>query len=963
MTTALPCVPPTTTGNFMAASCGKFLSTTNSPQMALSPGDFRLLIDAQEQKQQQERLLEILKNCAAQTIAHGLDNAPYVARCALNPSVRDASASTATAVEALTNINGTNSLLPLELARIQLLLNSAVNGQRTLFPLPILSSSGSTLSSALPVASANQPLNFPTCLASIPAVKNLNCPLVICTNNSAPATSQNDIPSGDVDGIQPGFKPPSVSFPSAVRSNESSSNFLHQLLSGADLAQVRTRSGLIEPKLCTRISQNERPSALSGNMSPKTECTDGDRLGASSSSIAGSEHSSTVSHPSPRSSLSPPVGSPMDVQLNPSTALGERRSSGAGPITACPFSSIVFTEKLLALLTQYEAVTVKTTTVPTTTTDGNSPVVILTSTSAPNDKLQPTTHTSEAELNRSMNKLDKDLSEVYPNCLRHLLTTNIPTSTPNRHVPTVTLPCSLGNGPVNTAACMNSSGLLENLKSTSFPSHSATTAPPSDCLASPYESRPRSHSDLHNDTRYRTKHQQFYRPRSQSKTEKHEGVHPKRLTEIDEAGFGLESSLFARLILTPDSPPPHTNEKFRLLNTTPRSRLRCPSSSHSSVASPPAQSVSGEQRSPNLLMPTVTCQTQARTQVFEWLRELDLFVAEHCFDIPLGALLATAISPGRSCLSDICSAMCGFSSGNPIPCATKHVVAKLWHQLLLISMIEHNFTPLISDETTPNTTPTVPCDRNQQGNEYWKNRLDITEQPMRDKLMNAISSLAALDADDSPAPDYHWVDDLRDLVAAGNRLGLTSAVYKLMRFCVLAQNAYPRHFSTTCPEAIAELEAELKRSHSGSPALFVDVLKLLYRLQCFDAGTLKQFFNLSFDPAPTTASTASDPSSNPMCLVSAFPGQQQQPQLLVEPPTIPLNWKRKAVESDSLHGIESDVEMSPVQTRARAYTTSSCSKSARLSSHEGEKHEKPRPRSDTMPTDLWNDRKFKCNHR
>ncbi|KAF7232857.1 hypothetical protein EG68_10029 [Paragonimus skrjabini miyazakii] len=709
---------------------------------------------------------------------------------------------------------------------------------------------------------------------------------------------------------------------------------LHQLLSGVDFTQVRNRSGLIEPNLTA---------------SGRHELSNGDLSGCVSSTQRTSDHTnavdltmepddSTAVHQA--SILSSDMSSALTPTQNSSTeSLLSTKSSTVDqsipPLLSEGGSLTPFLERILAFLLELQK------------TSGNS--ASLSTSVADQPQLAtagPVSIPTEPALTQGV-----PIASSYPNCLLQLLTGNVThsslRSSPVKCVPSVQHPASPST-PLKVCTFN-----INDRQNCETPGPLVTSSEPAACC-SPQSShvnrdsqyRPRSYSDLHQGTRYHHKLQRSqYRPRSNSKIEKPVKV-VRGLIETEKLTRELESSLFAQLVLNADSPPPvlattmevepipdHPTEPY--VPDAPLADAGKSSVSTELDESLVAQSNSG-----------LKCIASDRHRVMELLREADLFVAEHSYDIPLGALLAVAITPGHyGVLAELCSVVLAPSSFTEvIPSSARRVVSKTWHQLLLLLMIENNFIPHVS------SSPTEPSNANSwginvqknQSNDAWRNRTDFNHST-REKLLNAISSLAALETDDCPAPDIHLVNDLTDLVMTGHELQLEAGLFKSMRFCVLAQNAYPHHFSTSYTEALSELEAELSRCGFGS-ATFADVLKLLNRLHCFDASTLKQFFGLAIDPLPLSERS---PVNNKILGHTTSSSPAPSSVTPVTEHSTSGTFKRKARCAAPTVRDSDQLDHSPVRMRSRAYTTNSYNKSARLT-----ELKVGRTRSDTAPVEL-----------
>ncbi|TPP57006.1 hypothetical protein FGIG_06908 [Fasciola gigantica] len=806
-----------------------------------------------------------------------------------------------------------------------------------------------------------------------------------------------------------------------LNSNFNSSNLLHQLLSGADVTQVRNRSGLLEPSLCGKQILDSKltklphePQGLTPNKS-HLENAPGDTEPFVNQNVI-----PFTTNTIPVSNLQI-VHSPKDtttmISANHSTLVSEQTSlihqSLSGVVSslapAVSNDSTLLVEKLLYLLIELQKS--QASAKPREVSTSVSPRVNTSPCSIPMEC--PGTPSS-------LNSPAYGLATMLPTSSSTPTPTATPDTTNSAHCLRQLLTASSSNSELSNRLSVRwqSPQLLSPLQASihqqpvvwpllrpgAMNNANSTTATPAASTPTPteiYEPRPRSKSDIPSTTRRRLRISRNFRPRNHTKLERADsgpsgGPFGAHFAESEsESTCELESSLFAQLILSPDSPASsnsHPTESVKNFCHDDKNQedVRNSSGPHSTISSrdsirsphkattmnitPIVAAKSGTKvdESPSSPSSSFTCHSGSRTQVFEWLRESDLFVAEHCFDIPLGALLATAISPGRSQWAELCCSALFTSNppADPVPGLTRHVVNKLWHQLLLVSLIENNFKPQCvttagpscggqtdpSDSVAPAPLSMFVC--HTRSDPYQHHH---TAQPLRDKVLNAISSLAALDIEETPAPDAHLVSELNRLVTEGTRLQLTPGLFRLIRYCILAQNAYPYHFSTTYSEALSELETELTGT-PGAPAL-TDVLKLLNHLHCFDAGTLKQFFGLSSDPI--TAASAlhhSSPSGSTLNSGAAFDvNQHHQNQISGFGFG---NFKRKANGIDDLLHLHPDRsterDLSPVQLRSRAYTTTECSKSARLSTTMPDvASDAPgvissmaslgRPRSDTVP--------------
>ncbi|CAH8502560.1 unnamed protein product [Dicrocoelium dendriticum] len=432
------------------------------------------------------------------------------------------------------------------------------------------------------------------------------------------------------------------------------------------------------------------------------------------------------------------------------------------------------------------------------------------------------------------------------------------------------------------------------------------------------QSRPRSYSDLHQGMRYRHKLHRAHRIRSPSRADKL--FRPAcGFIETEKLTRELESSLFAQLVLSTD-PPSSKEEAYSFPCKTDRTPI-APTVVPSACESPSTGSAA-----------TLTCVTPPRERVFEWLREADLFIAEHCREIPLGTLLSVAISPARTNLIELCTDLFSSQSSETVPPSAKRVTSKMWHQFLLLSLCEHSCVPTASVQSLVAESSVG----------KWRDGFDC-RQPGKQKLLNALHSLAALEVEDPPSVDTYLLEELADFITTASSLNLSQDVYKSLRFCILAQNAFPHHFSTNYTEALAELQAQLP--DAGDPWLMIQVLKLLNRLHCFDSGSLKLFFSLSSDRTYTS------PESTGSTSLTAVP----PPPACSFPQThdtgAQLTFKRKAHPSTIANEEEdggSDREMSPLGMRSRAYTMNSYHKSARLSALNASDSPTTRNRSDTV---------------
>ncbi|VDP76615.1 unnamed protein product [Echinostoma caproni] len=824
------------------------------------------------------------------------------------------------------------------------------------------------------------------------------------------------------------------------KSISTSSNLLHQLLSGADVTQVRNRSGLLEPTLCTKRVTETKQSQHTSPKEPHAENVSG----------TGGNHipvpftTATI----PISNIQLVHSSPMDTAnamistgTNPETYFLQQSLSGFASTLApsIPNGSTSLVEKLLCLLIEiqkaqqssasFNSIPMNSSVSPrpnaspcSTVVDGlpigtpnslNSPVPGF---SAPFTNSSSSSSSGSGSGSRSgSNSSTPTPAATIPihqdvtgsaQCLRQLLTTaTVSHSDPDhlspakhqalKHNSRPQSPLRVGKSklPREMWPLLHSEPVREDNNNNNNNNNEKGDN------VNAYEPRPRSKSDIPNSMKRHLRLARDFRSRSQTKPENltSRSSGPQFMESESESTCELESSLFAQLILSPDSPTRSSSRQSETVNkefshnpghnesrtsgtgaggggggdqysqtpttdsthstTSSRDSIRSPSRPTPMSVTPIATTKLTMDDPPNSPSPFLTCHSGSRTQVFEWLRESDLFVAEHCFDIPLGALLATAISPGRGQWAELCCSALFTPNPpvvDPVPGLAKHVVNKLWHQLLLVALIENGFRPQCVTSRTGNSS--AQSDLNDLS-KSGRNRSDLHHaQPLRDKVLHAISSLAALDMEESPAPDEHLVAELDRLVTDGSRMKLTPGLFRLIRYCILAQNAYPHHFSTTYSEALSELEAELT-STPGAPAL-TDVLKLLNHLHCFDAGTLKQFFGLSSDPIGAVSALRSSPTFTSAAELS---------------PTAEMNsgsqnfgtFKRKADGIDDLISSNADTNeqgSSPIPVRSRAYTTTGCNKSARISTlASGNESESAlmasasgvvfqgRPRSDTVP--------------
>lgn len=794
-----------------------------------------------------------------------------------------------------------------------------------------------------------------------------------------------------------------------------SSNLLHQLLSGADVTQVRNRSGLLEPSLCRNQcvdSKLTRRLPELKRLTPTHLCIK--NAPGDSEPLVKQNFIPFASNTIPVSNVQL-LHSPVDTTSTTSANLGTSTSDQSSLVyqslssivstlaPAVPSDSALIVEKLLYVLLELQK----------SHTSAN--LTAMSMSTSPRANTSPrSTLMDGPETPRSLNSPVCGLPPVAPNGSSTPTPTDNPDATDSAHYlrQVLTTSCSSSEFSNPLSVKWSSPQQLSLLKvgrqqqpvarpllrpeaiNCAYSPHVISTHATTDI----YEARPRSNSDIPCTTRRRLRITRDFRSRSQAKLEcadagSFNGPFVGHFPQSEsESTCELESSLFAQLILSPDSPSSTNSHSTGSLKSfcnannqgdtrnafEPQSIVSSQDTARSPIRTTTtnitAKSDIKADESPPPPPPSspYTCHSGSRTQVFEWLRESDLFVAEHCFDIPLGALLATAISPARSQWAEwCCSAL--FTSNppsDPVPGLTKHVINKLWHQLLLVCLIENNFRPQCVTTTVnlncaalmgvsdPNTSGplSVPVSHARFDSHHHHHA-----QPLRDKILNAISSLAALDMEESPAPDAHLVSELHRLVAEGTRLKLTPELFRLIRYCILAQNAYPHHFSTTYSEALSELEAEL--TNTAGAAALTDVLKLLNHLHCFDAETLKQFFGLSTDPIPAVStlcesSTSEGKSNNASASELNHCDQQHTSSFNLG------NFKRKANGIDDLlylhrEGI-TERDPNPVQVRSRAYTTTECNKSARLSttmpdSASDATNEKlntssqGRPRSDTVP--------------
>ncbi|KAA3676026.1 uncharacterized protein DEA37_0006155 [Paragonimus westermani] len=917
--TAAPCLPSVISGmhvgklQFPASLSSAPMPSSLSPLFVSSPAETSALSNA--------RLLELLQNLVI---------LPSTELQASSPVVSLAYDRNSEEILPVLEASKSSDPLPLQLARLQVWLTNTARPTT-----PVTSTPVSGLILCPPIRTRGLAEVNPTAAGS-----GRNNPI---TDNHG---GEQQMPSN----MSPRVSPEKAlqSHPLNPDSGQRTAStipttLLHQLLSGVDFTQVRNRSGLIEPNL-----------AASG----RHDLSNGDLSGCVSSTQRASDHTNAVDltmepddpttvHQT--SILSSDMSSALTATQNSSTeSLLSTKSSTVDqsipPLLSEGSSLTPFLERILACLLELQKTNGNSASLPTSVVD--QPQL-----ATPRPASIPT----EPALTQGV-----PIASSYPNYLLQLLTGNVAhsslRSSPVKCVPSVQHPASPST-PLKVCTFNISN---TNKQSSETPGPLVTSSEPA-ASCSPRCShvnrdsqyRPRSYSDLHQGTRYHHKLQRSqYRPRSNSKIEKPVKV-VRGLIETEKLTRELESSLFAQLVLNADTPPPvlattmevepiadHPTEPYA--PDAPLANARQSSVPTELDESLVAQSTNG-----------LKCVASDRYRVMEWLREADLFVAEHSYDIPLGALLAVAITPGHyGVLAELCSVVLAPSSFTEvIPSSARRVVSKTWHQLLLLLMIENNFIPHVSASPTEHSGVNswgINLQKNQS-NDSWRSRTDFNHST-REKLLNAISSLAALETDECPTPDMHLVSDLTDLVMTGRELKLGAGLFKSMRFCVLAQNAYPHHFSTSYTEALSELEAELSRCGFG-PATFADVLKLLNRLHCFDASTLKQFFGLATDPLPLSERP---PANNKIPAHSASSSPAPSSVTPVTEHSTSGTFKRKARCAAPTVRDSDQLDHSPIRMRSRAYTTNSYNKSARLT-----ELKVGRTRSDTAPVELRSEAPWK----
>ncbi|OON20222.1 hypothetical protein X801_03898, partial [Opisthorchis viverrini] len=813
-------------------------------------------------------------------------------------------------VTAYSSQNKAPAPIQIDISELSLLLSSLIGG--TCQPEPLYSTSlinsTDTPCSALSNGSSSTGGNHPKAVLTPPSSVNSHVPL---DPQNATVTTPKKGTSGE--------KASHTEAPPKTKCEKLSSNLLHQLLSGVDATQVRHRSGLIEhnsnnsntttPMKCESrddVSSTHDSTSYgkvspsigseSGRVSTGTSVTLEDGEWNTRQDLAQSSSPRLPSQPTPPPNFQLPVGNQVGV-------------IGSSPL------SVLLAERLWALLQRTSTVHTVTSSPPASTT---SPVALSISVSTP----------AVSELCSTSRPVSSSPHVLSSPGLRRLLcqTSVITTPSPSPKDPNQMLAHSArSNRQPAGAESLSRQHTNTDRGGVSFVKCAPTLSVESSCLPEPQKNRPRSHSDAHNGMRTYSKAQHYHRPRSYSKLDA-PMVHHRGEPDTENLNQELQSSLFARLVLTTDSSPPPS---LSPPTTNDEQTNRCAISPALSPA-PQPMVLDEASSNPNLPENTIlTCDSVTRNRVFEWLREADLFVAEHCRDIPLGALLAVSISPCRTSGVDLYSSIILSSpiSTDGIPSSSKRILSKIWHQLLLISMIENNFTSLRVCMRSTTTTKATTAQNGSTSSSSPSASNGIRQNPTaeREKWLNAISALMELQLDDAPPPDQHLVKELTGVIATGGALNLSPKVYKAIRFCLLAQNAYPHHFSTSYPEALSELEAELTRNPSTEKdSSFTEVLKMLNRLHCFDAGTLKQFFSLSTDPAIQDQTSVPSPSRCPTQHLHSpvFSTLASATDSSLTSGT----FKRKARTHRS-----SDHELSPVRMRSRAYTTNSYNKSVRLS--------------------------------
>ncbi|TGZ48841.1 hypothetical protein CRM22_010958 [Opisthorchis felineus] len=800
--------------------------------------------------------------------------------------------------------------IQIDISGLSLLLSSLIGG--TCQPEPLYSTSlvnsTDTPCSALSNGASSTGGIHPKTVLTPPSSVNSHIPL-------DPQKSTVTTPKKGTSGE----KASHTETPPKTKCEKLSSNLLHQLLSGVDATQVRHRSGLIEhnsnnSNLTTPMKCESRddvssthdstsygkvsPSigSESGRVSTETSVTLEDSEWNTRQDLTQSSSPRLLSQPTPPPNFQLPAGNQVGV-------------IGTSPL------SILLAERLWALLQRTSTVHTVTSSPPASTT---SPVALSISVSTP-------TVNELCSTNRPVSSSPPVLSS--PGLRRLLCQTSVITTPPSPKDPNQMLAHSAhSNRQPASAESLSRQHSNTDRGGVSFVKCAPTLSVESS-LPEPQKNRPRSHSDAHNGMRTYSKAQHYHRPRSYSKLDA-PMVHHRGEPDTENLNQELQSSLFARLVLTTDSSPPPPPSPPTTNDEQTNRRVVSPALSPAPQPMVLDEASSNPNPSENTIL---TCDSATRNRVFEWLREADLFVAEHCRDIPLGALLAVSISPCRTNGVDLYSSIILSSpiSTDGIPSSSKRILSKIWHQLLLISMIENNFTSLrVCMRSATTTRATTIQNGPTSSSPSASNGIRQNPTAEHEKWLNAISALMELQLDDAPPPDQHLVKELTGVIATGGALNLSSKVYKAIRFCLLAQNAYPHHFSTSYPEALSELEAELTRNpgtEKGSS--FTEVLKMLNRLHCFDAGTLKQFFSLSTDPAIQDQTTVPIPSRCPTQqlhspVFSTFTSTCSGPDSSLTSGT----FKRKARTHRS-----SDHELSPVRMRSRAYTTNSYNKSVRLS--------------------------------
>lgn len=617
-----------------------------------------------------------------------------------------------------------------------------------------------------------------------------------------------------------------------------SSNLLHQLLSGADVTQVRNRSGLLEPTLCRNqyvdsklIRRPHEPQRLT----PTHLCLK--NAPGDSESLVKQNFIPFAPNTIPVSNVQfvhSPVDTTSTISANLGTSVPDQSSLIHQSLSsimstlppAVPSDSTLIVEKLLYLLLELQK------------SQMSANLTAMSMSTSPRANTSPcSTLMDGPETPRSLNSPVCGLPPVAPNSSSTPTSTDNPDATDSAHYlqQVVTTSCSSSEFSNPLSVKWSSPQQLSLPK---VGRQQQTVARPllrpeaTNCANSPhvistpaitdiYEARPRSNSDIPCTTRRRLRFTRDFRSRSQAKLEcadtgSFNGPLVGRMPQSEsESTCELESSLFAQLILSPDSPASTNSHSTGSLKSfcnannqgdnrnafesqSSQDALRSPIQTATTTNITAKSEIKTDESPPPPPSSPFTCHSGSRTQVFEWLRESDLFVAEHCFDIPLGALLATAISPARSQWAEWCCSALFTSNApsDPVPGLTKYVINKLWHQLLLVCLIENNFQPqCVTTPVNPNcAAPMGVSDPNTSGPlsvPVSNTRFDSHHhhaQPLRDKILNAIFSLAALDMEESPAPDAHLVSELNRLVAEGTRLKLTPELFRLIRYCILAQS-------------------------------------------------------------------------------------------------------------------------------------------------------------------------------